>query len=44
MFRERLFWGSDTVDWALEFLDDPDLFRRPGYEAAAEVEFGVARR
>lgn len=42
-FRERLFWGSDTVDWALQFLDEPDLFQQPEYEAAARSEFGVAR-
>ncbi len=44
VFRERAFWGSDTVDWALEFLAQPDLFQRPEYEAAAKVEFGVTRR
>jgi len=43
VFRERLFWGSDTVDWALQFLDEPDLFQRPEYEAAAMPEFGVVR-
>ncbi len=43
VFRDRLFWGSDTVDWALQFLDEPDLFQRPDYIAAADVEFGVAR-
>lgn len=41
--RDQLFWGSDTVDWTLEFLDDPDLFRRPEYEAAANVQTGVTR-
>lgn len=43
VFRDRLFWGSDTVDWALQFLDQPDLFQRPEYVAAAHSEFGVAR-
>jgi 2-hydroxychromene-2-carboxylate isomerase len=43
VFRDRLFWGSDTVDWAAQFLDDPMLFDRPEYEAAARSEFGVAR-
>lgn len=43
-FRDRLFWGSDTVDWALQFVDEPNLFQQPGYEAAAKVEFGVARK
>ncbi|HMO46267.1 MAG TPA: DsbA family protein [Rubrivivax sp.] len=42
-FRDRLFWGSDTVDWAARFLDDPALFDRPEYQAAASPEFGVAR-
>ena len=44
IFRDRLFWGSDTVDWALHFLDEPDLFQQPGYEEAARVEFGAARK
>lgn len=44
IFRDRLFWGSDTVDWALQFLDEPNLFQQPGYEAAAKVEFGVTRK
>jgi 2-hydroxychromene-2-carboxylate isomerase len=43
VFRDRLFWGSDTVDWAAAYLDDPGLFARPEYEAAARAEFGVAR-
>lgn len=43
VFRNRLFWGSDTVDWALQFLDEPDLFQRPEYVAAANSEFGVVR-
>jgi 2-hydroxychromene-2-carboxylate isomerase len=43
VLRDRLFWGSDTVDWALQFLDEPDLFEQPAYEAAAASEFGVAR-
>jgi 2-hydroxychromene-2-carboxylate isomerase len=44
VLRSRLFWGSDTVDWADAFLDDPGLFDRPEYQAAAAPEFGVARR
>lgn len=39
----RLFWGSDTVEWTQAFLDDPKLFDRPEYRAAAGVQFGVAR-
>lgn len=42
-FRDKLFWGSDTVDWARQFLEDPNLFEKPEYEAAAKSEFGVAR-
>lgn len=41
--RDRLFWGSDTVDWARRFVDAPDLFEQPAYRAAADAEFGVAR-
>jgi 2-hydroxychromene-2-carboxylate isomerase len=43
VFRDRLFWGSDTVDWAAQFLDDAGLFDRAEYQAAAGSEFGVAR-
>ncbi len=43
VFRDRLFWGSDTVDWTARFLDEPDLFDEPAYAAAAASEFGVAR-
>ena len=42
--RDRLFWGSDTVDWALAFLQDPDLFNRPEYQLAARSDFGITRR
>lgn len=41
--RGRIFWGSDTVDWARQFLDEPALFDAPDYQAAARSEFGVAR-
>ena len=42
VIRDKLFWGSDTVDWTRQFLDEPDLFERPRYSAAAASEFGVA--
>lgn len=35
VLKNRLFWGCDTVDWALQFLDDPELFARPESEATA---------
>jgi 2-hydroxychromene-2-carboxylate isomerase len=41
--RGRLFWGNDTVEWARQFIDEPALFDRPEYDAAARSEFGVAR-
>lgn len=40
----HLFWGSDTVAWTQAFLDDPGLFDKPEYVAAARTDFGVARR
>jgi protein-disulfide isomerase len=43
-FGGRLFWGSDTVDWALQFINEPDLFQQPAYEAVTGVQFGVARK
>lgn len=44
VIRDRLFWGSDTVDWVHQFLDEPDLFEQPAYEAVARAEFGIARK
>jgi protein-disulfide isomerase len=43
-FGGRFFWGSDTVDWALQFINEPNLFQQPGYEAVTRVQFGVARK
>ena len=39
----HLFWGSDTVGWSRAFLDDPALFERAEYQAAANTEFGASR-
>lgn len=44
VLRGHVFWGSDTVDWAADFIDNPTLFEQDAYAAAAAVEFGVARR
>lgn len=43
-FRDRIFWGSDTVEWVRQFIDDPGLFDQPSYQAAARAEFGVERK
>ncbi|MDM0117804.1 hypothetical protein QTI66_37550 [Variovorax sp. J22R133] len=43
VLRDRLFWGGDTVDWALHFVEQPDLFDERSYQAAARSEFGAAR-
>ena len=43
VLRDRLFWGSDTTDWALQFLHAPDMFDAPEYVAAASSEFGAKR-
>ncbi len=42
--RGHLFWGSDTVEWTLAYLDDPALFDRPGFRSAADCAPGVLRR
>ncbi len=44
VLRGRLFWGSDTVEWARRYLDEPGLFEQPEYQLAAGSEFGVARQ
>lgn len=43
VLRDRVFWGSDTVEWALKFLQEPDLFERPEYQRLTQCEVGVRR-
>jgi len=32
--NRQVFWGCDSIDWILEFLDKPDLFSEPAYRDA----------
>lgn len=41
--RGQNFWGNDTVEWTRAYLDDPQMFERPDYQAAAATKVGVVR-
>ncbi len=43
VLRDRFFWRGDTVDFALRFLNEPDLFQQPIHAPAEKFKFGVAR-
>ncbi|QSN64487.1 2-hydroxychromene-2-carboxylate isomerase [Caballeronia sp. M1242] len=43
ILRDRLFWGSDALEWAEDFLSRPALFDEPAYAAVARTEVGVRR-
>jgi 2-hydroxychromene-2-carboxylate isomerase len=40
---ERLFWGHDAVDMALDFLNDPGAFADAAMQAADTLPVGAAR-
>jgi hypothetical protein len=42
VLRDRFFWRGDTVDCALRFLNEPDLFQQQIHAAAEKFKFGVA--
>jgi 2-hydroxychromene-2-carboxylate isomerase len=35
------FWGVDTIDWALDYLDRPNMFEEAAYHYAGQVPFGL---
>ena len=35
------FWGVDTIDWALDYLDRPDMFNEQAYRYAGQVPSGL---
>ena len=35
------FWGVDTIDWALDYLDRPGMFEESSYVYAAQVPSGL---
>lgn len=35
------FWGVDTINWALDYLDRPSMFEEPAYRDADRVPSGL---
>jgi 2-hydroxychromene-2-carboxylate isomerase len=35
------FWGVDTIDWALDYLDRPNMFEEVAYHYAGQVPTGL---
>ena len=35
------FWGVDTIDWALDYLDRPKMFEESAYQHAGQVPSGL---
>jgi 2-hydroxychromene-2-carboxylate isomerase len=38
---ERIFWGVDTIDWVIDYLNQPEMFDQAAYRAAAAVPNGL---
>ena len=38
---KQCFWGVDTMDWVLDYLDRPNMFEEPSYHYAAQVPKGL---
>ncbi|CAK4084085.1 unnamed protein product [Aphanomyces euteiches] len=36
--NNRVFWGNDHVEWLMEYIDNPDMFRDPAYLKLLETE------
>jgi len=34
----HVFWGTDTIAWVLDFLEDPAMFDRPEFRALRAIE------
>jgi len=32
--NQHVFWGLDTIDWILQYLDKPGMFDEPEYQNA----------
>lgn len=38
---DRVFWGVDSIDWTIDYLNQPEMFNQAAYRAAASVENGL---
>ena len=41
VINQHIFWGLDTIDWALDYLDRPDMFTEMAYRYAGQVPSGL---
>jgi 2-hydroxychromene-2-carboxylate isomerase len=41
VFNQHCFWGVDTIDWALDYLQRPGMFDEAPYAYAANVPNGL---
>jgi 2-hydroxychromene-2-carboxylate isomerase len=35
--NEQIFWGNDSIDWALEYLNKPDMFSEKEFQKARSI-------
>jgi hypothetical protein len=40
-FGDRIFWGVDAIDWAIDYLNQPEMFDQAGYQAVAVLPNGL---
>ena len=43
MVDGEIFWGFDSVDFLLAYLNEPELLRSPGMQAADAMPEGITR-
>ena len=36
--NQRVFWGCDSIEWILDYLDDPDMFERSEFQRLRAIE------
>jgi 2-hydroxychromene-2-carboxylate isomerase len=41
VLNEHAFWGVDTIDWALDYLDRPSMFKESAYLYASQAPTGL---
>lgn len=37
----QCFWGVDTIDWVLDYLDRPNMFSEPAYALVKTIPSGI---
>lgn len=37
----RMFWGVDSIDWVIDYLNHPEMFNQAAYQAAASTPNGL---